>query len=47
VSFLILAMLLRILPDDDAQWLEEALGARLGRRVRWICRRCAWPMATR
>jgi O-antigen/teichoic acid export membrane protein len=47
VSFLILAMLLRILPYDDAQWLEEALGARLGRRVRWICRRCAWRMTTR
>jgi O-antigen/teichoic acid export membrane protein len=47
VSFLILAMVLRILPHDDAQWLEEALGARLGRRVRWICRRCAWRMATR
>jgi O-antigen/teichoic acid export membrane protein len=46
-SFLVLAMVLRILPQDDAQWLEEALGARLGRRVRWICRRCAWRIATR
>ena len=47
VGFLSLAMALRILPHDDAQWLEEALGARLGRRARWICRRCAWRMAAR
>jgi O-antigen/teichoic acid export membrane protein len=47
VGFLMLAMALRILPQDDSQWLEEALGARLGRQARWICRRCAWRVATR
>jgi hypothetical protein len=33
VVFALLARLLRILPADDAAWLERAAGARLGGRV--------------
>jgi len=39
--FLALAMALRILPPDDAAWLDEAVGQRLGGLVGRACRLCA------
>ena len=41
VVFALLARLLRILPADDAAWLDQAAGARLGGRVGWASRAIA------
>jgi O-antigen/teichoic acid export membrane protein len=41
VSFSALAVTLKILPEDDAAWLNEAAGRRLGGFVRTVCERCA------
>ena len=36
-----LSVRLRVLPEDDAAWLDQAAGSRLGGFVGWICRRFA------
>jgi O-antigen/teichoic acid export membrane protein len=41
VSFAALAIALKILPKDDAAWLNEAAGRRLGGFVGTVCERCA------
>ena len=40
-AFAILAAVLRILPARDAEWIEEAVEARLGPRARRACHVCA------
>ncbi|MGH3005494.1 MAG: lipopolysaccharide biosynthesis protein [Gaiellaceae bacterium] len=39
--FAALAVAGRILPSDDADWLDGIAGARLGGLVGWVCRHCA------
>jgi O-antigen/teichoic acid export membrane protein len=43
VTFAISAAALRILPADDAAWLDDAIGPTLGGRVGSFCRLCARP----
>lgn len=45
--FAVSAAALRILPADDAAWLEDAIGRTLRGRVGRFCRRCAQPAAVR
>jgi O-antigen/teichoic acid export membrane protein len=41
VSFSALAVFLKILPEDDAAWLNKEAGRRLGGFVGTVCERCA------
>ena len=41
VTFAVLAVALRILPPEDAVWVDEHIGDRLGGLVGAFCRRCA------
>jgi hypothetical protein len=45
--FALSAAALRILPADDAAWLEEAIGRTLHGQVGRFCRLCAGPAAVR
>ena len=45
VVFAVLAAALRIVPRDDAAWLEQAIGRALHGQVGRFCRLCARPAA--
>ena len=41
VLFPVSAAAFRIIPANDAAWIEDAIAARLGDRARWVCRTCS------